>query len=335
MTEPINLRTQIAAIIETSLIGGIIALEGPEAVARRIVKLLDLEEVDRSGLQRLGEGLIDRGYQPTGNGIWADALGALDTVIDSRDHAEQLREAHFEAGQQARTEAAEHKRVRGEYFEALSEYRFIVAGLLGWSDSAPGPFPTDETLHDAIEAAFRERDEAGAALLERDVKAPAEAPVAPLTDLEDETVERVPENETVEWWNAHVPVGTLVTRWPYRDANGLAGTPVKTRTRSEAWALGHGTAVVSVEDHTGGIPLWALTPCPEDAPPAPSPVDEVRLAQARELLEVQGRSGNWDYDRYMHGMYNGMELVLALFEGGREPEFRDAPPGWLRDRTTR
>ena len=45
---------------------------------------------------------------------------------------------------------------------------------------------------------------------------------------------------------------------------------------------------------------------------------------AREMLAVQGANGNWDYDEYMHGLYNGMEFVLSLIEG-REPEFRKAP----------
>jgi len=51
--------------------------------------------------------------------------------------------------------------------------------------------------------------------------------------------------------------------------------------------------------------------------------------QAHEMLNIQGMSGTWDYDHYMHGMYNGMEYMLAIFEE-REPKFRDAPNRWLR-----
>lgn len=40
-----------------------------------------------------------------------------------------------------------------------------------------------------------------------------------------------------------------------------------------------------------------------------------------ELLEVQGADGNWNYDDYMCGMFNGMELAVATLEG-RDPEFR-------------
>jgi hypothetical protein len=48
-----------------------------------------------------------------------------------------------------------------------------------------------------------------------------------------------------------------------------------------------------------------------------------RLADANEMLAIQGSDGNWNVDDYMHGMYNGMEYVLALMED-REPTFREA-----------
>ena len=56
-----------------------------------------------------------------------------------------------------------------------------------------------------------------------------------------------------------------------------------------------------------------------------------KLSQAQDLVEVQGENGNWNYDQYMHGMYNGMELILAHFEG-REPVFKDAPRAWLKSK---
>lgn len=34
-----------------------------------------------------------------------------------------------------------------------------------------------------------------------------------------------------------------------------------------------------------------------------------------EVHEVQGSHGNWNYDPYMHGMYNGMELCSAIVKG--------------------
>lgn len=50
----------------------------------------------------------------------------------------------------------------------------------------------------------------------------------------------------------------------------------------------------------------------------------------QDLVNVQGSSGNWNYDPYMHGMYNGMELVLAVLER-REPVYKTAPDVWLSD----
>ena len=51
----------------------------------------------------------------------------------------------------------------------------------------------------------------------------------------------------------------------------------------------------------------------------------------REMRDVQGSNGNWNYDSYMHGMYNGMEYMLAMVEN-REPDFRGPPEEWLADR---
>ena len=51
-----------------------------------------------------------------------------------------------------------------------------------------------------------------------------------------------------------------------------------------------------------------------------------------DLLDVQGSDGNWDYDPYMHGMYNGMELFRAIHDRD-EPEFREAPEHWGYEKT--
>ncbi|SES02868.1 hypothetical protein [Salipaludibacillus aurantiacus] len=52
----------------------------------------------------------------------------------------------------------------------------------------------------------------------------------------------------------------------------------------------------------------------------------------KEMLDIQGSDGNWNYNEYMHGMYNGMEYMLAMTEG-REPVFRSAPETWIKDKT--
>lgn len=54
---------------------------------------------------------------------------------------------------------------------------------------------------------------------------------------------------------------------------------------------------------------------------------EARAADLRNLHQIQGNRGNWDYDPYMHGMYNALEIAMAILEG-RDPEFRSAPDQW-------
>lgn len=56
-----------------------------------------------------------------------------------------------------------------------------------------------------------------------------------------------------------------------------------------------------------------------------------RYKAVRDQIDVQGQNGNWNYNPYMHGMYNGLECALATLEC-REPEYRDKPDEWLADR---
>jgi hypothetical protein len=49
-----------------------------------------------------------------------------------------------------------------------------------------------------------------------------------------------------------------------------------------------------------------------------------KIDDANNCLAVQGTDGNWDYDEYMRGMYNGMEMIQSIYEE-REPIFKDAP----------
>lgn len=58
---------------------------------------------------------------------------------------------------------------------------------------------------------------------------------------------------------------------------------------------------------------------------------EDKITELRKLRDVQGTDGNWNYDPYLHGMYNGTEFSLALMEG-RDPVYKEAPSEWLSDR---
>ena len=65
--------------------------------------------------------------------------------------------------------------------------------------------------------------------------------------------------------------------------------------------------------------------------PAPAqPLTDERIESVRHMRNVQGYNGNWNYDPYMQGLYNGLEFALSLLEV-REPQFKDAPETWLGD----
>ncbi|MEC1351682.1 hypothetical protein [Bacillus licheniformis] len=53
-------------------------------------------------------------------------------------------------------------------------------------------------------------------------------------------------------------------------------------------------------------------------------MNEQTLRAMREMVKIQGSDGNWNYDEYMRGMYNGMELMLSVIEN-REPVYKEAP----------
>lgn len=55
------------------------------------------------------------------------------------------------------------------------------------------------------------------------------------------------------------------------------------------------------------------------------------IQRIRDVHEIQGRNGNWNYDSYMMGLYNGLELALSIAED-RSPDFRMAPKEWIADK---
>lgn len=66
------------------------------------------------------------------------------------------------------------------------------------------------------------------------------------------------EEQRVRMWNEKYPVGTRVS---LRLDNGET---LITHTRSEAWLLYHGQAVISVEGKSGGWALDRVSPIRED-----------------------------------------------------------------------
>jgi len=67
-------------------------------------------------------------------------------------------------------------------------------------------------------------------------------------------------------------------------------------------------------------------------------IDRLLATQARVealdgLLKIQCSDGNWNYDRYMFGMANGMIVAQATILNV-EAVFLTAPKEWLRDQPT-
>jgi len=74
---------------------------------------------------------------------------------------------------------------------------------------------------------------------------------------------RLSGDHTAESWNAKYPAGTRVIWWPlWIPGDGLL--PFTTRTRSEAWALDNGRAVVLVEGRSDAVPLYHLEVSPSN-----------------------------------------------------------------------
>jgi len=57
-----------------------------------------------------------------------------------------------------------------------------------------------------------------------------------------------------EEWNRRFPIGTRVRYYPIQGVKKY----IETTTRSEAWELGHGVAVVKINGRTGGVALSHL-----------------------------------------------------------------------------
>lgn len=51
---------------------------------------------------------------------------------------------------------------------------------------------------------------------------------------------------------------------------------------------------------------------------------KTKLSDANTILAIQGSKGIWDVDPYMQGMFNGMEMIMSIFEE-RKAKFKTLP----------
>lgn len=52
------------------------------------------------------------------------------------------------------------------------------------------------------------------------------------------------------------------------------------------------------------------------------------LERIKDCRDIQGQDGNWNYDPYMRGLYNGLELALSI-EEDRSPEYKEQPESYV------
>lgn len=69
---------------------------------------------------------------------------------------------------------------------------------------------------------------------------------------------------TIKEWNEKYPIGTPVRYFPILHLDDF----IDAKTRTEAWPLGHGAAVVSIEGRSGGMGLDHLQPLVDGVPGA-------------------------------------------------------------------
>lgn len=93
-------------------------------------------------------------------------------------------------------------------------------------------------------------------------------------------------------WNSRYDVGTFVVAYPATRSDA----PLITRTRSEAWTLGHGAAVVSVDGYSGGIHLTHVDPAPDCTDTFELPLTRCNLNAVDNWLDKAGvfAKGYWE-----------------------------------------
>ena len=56
------------------------------------------------------------------------------------------------------------------------------------------------------------------------------------------------------------------------------------------------------------------------------------LERIDSLIKIQGTDGNWNYDEYMRGMYNGMLVIEScVTDTMPTPDFKTTPDEYIAD----
>jgi hypothetical protein len=115
------------------------------------------------------------------------------------------------------------------------------------------------------------------------------------------------------WISSPREVGkSLVKLYTYQDED-LSVSPIR--------LVGFG-----IWDGGGAVPENDLT---DDSVLEPVDVISSKIIQnLKEVKDAQGSHGTWNCNSYMQGLYNGLELALAIIEN-RDPLYKGKPDKWL------
>ncbi len=92
-----------------------------------------------------------------------------------------------------------------------------------------------------------------------------------------------------------------------------------------------GEFVFGFNTHDGGN-LVKLSDLTDDTTVTPVEIlSSNHKSDLEDVIKVQCSNGNWNHDKYMHGLANGLIVAKSIVYGG-EPNFLDAPDEWIGDK---
>ena len=59
-------------------------------------------------------------------------------------------------------------------------------------------------------------------------------------------------------------------------------------------------------------------------------IKEQRIKNLKEMIDIQGTDGTWDYDEYQFGLYNGLILALYIMTD-LSPFYKRRPAKFIKD----
>lgn len=59
-------------------------------------------------------------------------------------------------------------------------------------------------------------------------------------------------------------------------------------------------------------------------------MEKTTLKKLNNIINIQGKKGNWDSSPYMVGLWNGLIMARAIITG-KEPKYRNIPKKFNKD----